>query len=183
LAFRFPLILAVHTTGDAQSQLPALRAEIQALEPALPMQKLGTLEADVSRVLMPQRMGAALLSGFGVLALLLAAVGIVGVVSFSVNQKRRDIGVRMALGAGGAQAVGQLLGAIARPVGIGLVVGLVAARALARTVETFMFRVDVADPRTYGLVALGMAAVATCAALAPARRAARIDPVEVLRGE
>jgi predicted permease len=180
---RIPLTLAVRTTRDARDLLPAIRAEIQALEPELPLQSLVTMEDHVNRVLMPQRMGAALLSGFGLLALLLAALGIAGVVSFTVNQKRRDIGVRMALGAGGTQVVGLLLGSMARPIVLGLVVGLVTARVLARTVESFMFRVDATDPGTYGLIAFGLVIVAALATLLPARRATRIDPIQVLKAE
>ena len=177
------LTLAVHTDRRAEDLLPIMRAEIQALEPDLPMQSLVTMEGHVNRVLMPQRMGAALLSGFGLLALMLAAVGIAGVVSFSVNQKRRDIGVRIALGAGGNQVVGLLLGSMARPIVFGLALGLVTARALARTVESFMFRVDATDPATYGLIALGLVVVAAIATLLPASRATRIDPIEVLKAE
>ncbi len=183
LASQILLTLALHTTGDPQDLLPAIRAEIQALEPELPIRKLGTLEDDVNRVLMPQRMGAALLSGFGLLALLLAAVGIAGVVSFSVNQKRRDIGVRMALGADRGRVVRQLFGSMAGPIVFGLAIGLITARALTRTVESFMFRVDATEPGMYGLIALGMVAVAALAILVPARRATRIDPIEVLKAE
>ncbi len=183
MASRISLTLALHTNRDPRDLLPALRTEIQALEPELPIQRLMTMEDHVNRVLMPQRMGAALLSGFGLLALLLAAMGIAGVVSFTVNQKRRDIGVRMALGAGADRVVGQLLGSMARPVVFGLVIGLVTARALARTVESFMFRVDATDPATYGLIALGMVVVTALATLLPATRATRIDPIEVLKAE
>jgi predicted permease len=177
------LTLAVHTDREASDLLPAMRAEIQALEPELPMQSLVTMEGHVNRVLMPQRMGAALLSGFGLLALLLAAIGIAGVVSFSVNQKRRDIGVRMALGAGSEKVLGLLLASMALPIFLGLVLGLFTARALARTVESFMFRVDATDPATYGLIALGLVFVAVLATLLPAIRATRIDPIEVLKAE
>ncbi len=141
------LTLAIHTTGHPDDLLPIMRAEIQGLEPELPIQTLATMEGFLNRVLMPQRMGAALLSGFGLLALILAAVGIAGVVAFSVNQKQKDIGVRIALGASGLEVVGMLVATMARPVGLGLVVGLIAARALTGTVQGFMFRVSPTECR------------------------------------
>ena len=182
-AVRRFLTLTLHTTGDADDLLPPMRAEIQGLEPELPIQTLSTMEGFLNRVLMPQRMGAALLSGFGLLALILAAVGIAGVVAFSVNQKQKDIGVRIALGASGREVLGLLVGAMARPVGLGLVVGLTAARALTGTVQSFMFRVNPTDPLVYVVMALGLAGVAALATVVPARRATRIDPVTVLKAE
>ena len=177
------LTLAVRTDREAEDLLPAMRREIQALEPDLPIQTLVTMEGHVNRVLMPQRMGATLLSGFGLLALLLAAIGIAGVVAFSVNQKRRDIGVRIALGASGNQVLIQLMGTMTGPVLWGLAAGLVAARVLTRTVEEFMFRVDTTDPVTYLVIALMLMAVAVVATLLPARRAASVDPIQVLKAD
>ena len=177
------LTLAVHTTAEADDLLPQMRAEIQGLAPELPIQTLATMEGFLNRVLMPQRMGAALLSGFGLLALILAAIGIAGVVAFSVNQKQKDIGVRIALGARGPEVLGLLMGTMARPVGWGLAVGLITARALTGTVQGFMFRVSPTDPLTYLVMALGLAGVAALATLVPARRATRIDPVKVLKAE
>ncbi len=141
------------------------------------------MEGFLNRVLMPQRMGAALLSGFGLLALLLAALGIAGVVSFSVNQRQKDIGVRIALGARGSEVVGLLVGTIAHPVGWGLVVGLVAARTLTGTVQSLMFRVSPTEPLIYVVMALGLAGVTALATLIPARKAMRIDPIKVLKTE
>ncbi len=110
-------------------------------------------------------------------------VGIAGVVAFSVNQKQRDIGVRIALGARGSEVLGLLVTSIAHPVGWGLLVGLITARALTGTVEAFLFRVDPADPLVYVFMALGLAVVAALATLILASRAARIDPIKVLKTE
>lgn len=182
-ATRSFLTLAVHTNADADDLLAPMRAEIQGLEPELPIQTLATMEGFLNRVLMPQRMGATLLSGFGLMALILAAVGIAGVVAFSVNQKQKDIGVRIALGARGIEVLGLLVGTMARPVALGLVVGLISARALTGAVQSFMFRVSPGDPLVYLGMALGLAGVAALATVVPAMRAARIDPVKVLKTE
>ena len=175
--------MIVRTDLEAEDLLPTMRSEIQALKPDLPIQTLVTMEGHVNRVLMPQRMGATLLSGFGLLALMLAAIGIAGVVAFSVNQKRRDIGVRIALGASGNQVLTQLMGTMTGPVIWGLAAGLVSARVLTGTVEGFMFRVDTTDPITYVVIALVLTAVAALATLLPARRAASVDPIQVLKAE
>ena len=114
---------------------------------------------------------------------MLAAIGIAGVVAFSVNQKRRDIGVRIALGASGNQVLTQLMGTMTGPVIWGLAAGLVSARVLTGTVEGFMFRVDTTDPITYVVIALVLTAVAALATLLPARRAASVDPIQVLKAE
>ena len=177
------LTLAVHTMSNADDLLPPMRAEIQGLEPELPIQTLATMEGFLNRVLMPQRMGAALLSGFGLLALLLAAVGIAGVVAFSVNQKQRDIGVRIALGARGPEVLGLLVGAMTTPVAWGLAIGLITARLLTGTVQSFMFRVSPTDPLVYVVMAVGLTGVAALATLIPARKAMRIAPIKVLQAE
>ena len=91
--------------------------------------------------------------------------------------------MRIALGASGREVLGLLVGAMARPVGLGLVVGLTAARALTGTVQSFMFRVNPTDPLVYVVMALGLAGVAALATVVPARRATRIDPVTVLKAE
>lgn len=141
------------------------------------------MKGHLNRILMPQRMGATLLSGFGLLALILAAVGIAGVVAFAVNQRRRDIGVRIALGARRGEVLGLLVRSMARPVGWGLLAGLITARMLTGAVEAFMFQVSPTDPVMYVGITVGLALVALVATLLPARLATRIDPIEVLKAE
>lgn len=141
------------------------------------------MKGHLNRILMPQRMGATLLSGFGLLALILAAVGIAGVVAFAVNQRRRDIGVRIALGARRGKVLGLLIRSMVRPVGWGLLAGLITARMLTGAVEAFMFQVSPADPVMYVGITVGLALVALVATLLPARLATRIDPIEVLKAE
>ena len=104
-------------------------------------------------------------------------------VGFTVNQKQRDIGVRIALGARGSEVLGLLATSMAHPVAWGLLVGLITARTLTRTVEGFMFRVSPTDPLVYVLIALGLAGVAAVATLVPARKATRMDPIQVLKTE
>jgi ABC-type antimicrobial peptide transport system permease subunit len=132
---------------------------------------------------MPQRVGSVLLSGFAALALVLAAVGIVGVVSYTIREQRRAIGVRMALGAGRDRIVRQVVRSMLSPIVIGLSAGLVGTLLLDDAVETFLYGVSPGDPVTYGAIAAGLAVVALLATLVPAREAARVDPMRVMRAE
>jgi len=177
------LSLAVGTEGDAESLLPQLRTEARALEPDLTLAESTTMDGAIGDLLMPQRVGAAFLSGFAVLALLLAAVGIAGVVSYTVGEQRRSIGVRMALGAGRGEVLRLVLWSMTVPVGVGLVAGIGAAVALDGAVERFLYGVAPGDPLTYGTIAVMLAAIAFVATLLPARAATRVDPLEVLRAE
>ena len=175
--------LSVRTSGDAEAFLPLVRGEIGALEPRLPLTSLHTMGDQRARILMPQRMGALLLSFFGILAAVLAAVGIAGVVGYAVSRRSREIGIRKALGARDAQVLRSVAGGMALPVALGLLVGGAVALALSETVEGFLFRVSPTDPVIFAGIGLFIVAVAVTATLVPARRATRVDPVEVLRTE
>ena len=124
----------------------------------------------------------ALLSGFfGALALLLAAIGLYGVTSYGVNERRREIGIRLTLGAGRAAAERFVLGRVARLVGIGVALGLAASLALSPIVKTMLYELEPRDPATIAVAALVLTVVGLLAGWLPARRAARIDPARVLR--
>jgi ABC-type antimicrobial peptide transport system permease subunit len=128
-------------------------------------------------------MGALLLSAFGLLALVLSVVGIAGVVSYAVTQQRREIAVRVALGATKGSIRGGLLASMALPVALGVGAGLLAARSLSKLVEGLLFGVRATDPVTYMAITLGIVAVSVVATLVPARAATGVEPAEALSAE
>jgi predicted permease len=173
--------LLVRTDRDPVSLLPTIRNAVRETEPRLAIRQMGSMRAEIDRLLAPQRTAAWLLSAFGILALAPAAIGIWGVVSHSVNQRRRDFGIRMALGASSNQVVGLVARTVTVPILLGLVAGLAAARGLSQTIDGLMFGVTSTDPTTYLVVALLLASVACLATWLPARRAAATDPVRAMR--
>jgi hypothetical protein len=177
------LTLAARVNGDARDVLSALRDQGRALEPDLSTQLLTTMDDLVGDLLMPQRLGSTLLSAFGLLALVLASIGIAGVVSYGVREQRRSIGVRIALGARRGQVLRMVVGGMAWPVGIGLAVGLGAAGLLDDAVERFLYGVTPGDIVTFGAIGLSVPLVALVATLVPAREATRVDPLVALRSE
>lgn len=177
------ITVAVRTSGDPQAALGTLRSEIVALEPDAPITFLLTMEDQVRNVLSAQEMGAVLLSGFGLLALLLATLGIAGVVTFTVNQDRKNIGIRIALGAESSSVVRHVARGLAVPVGLGITAGVVGAALLTRSFESFLFGVSPTDFGTYAGVTGTLLLVTIAAALVPARKASRVDPAEVLKAE
>jgi len=177
------LTLVARTRGEASDALPAVVEALREIDPNLSAQNLTTMEALVGDLLMPQRMGAVLLSGFGLLAALLAALGIAGVVSYGVREQRRAIGVRLALGATGAQVVRGVARWMAAPIGVGLAVGIGVAAWLDDAVERFLYGVVPGDPLTYVTIGLLLTAVAAAATLLPAREATRVDPLQALRSD
>ena len=177
------IAVLVRTEGDAAALLPVLRSEIAALEPDASLMQLATMEDLLAGVLMPQRMGAQLLSWFGLLALILASVGIYGVVSYTVSQRRHDIGIRIALGAEARRVMANVFGDMMAPVLLGLAAGIGAALMLGNTVAGFLYGVTPRDPATITVGGVGLVAVAALAILLPAWRASRIDPIVALRAE
>jgi predicted permease len=175
--------LLVRTTGASASLAADLRAAVAALDPNVPAFGLTTIEERIARASGPQRFSAALLGGFAVAALLLAALGLYGVVSFTVGARTQEIGVRMALGARPADILALVLGGTGRLLLAGLLAGLALSFALGRFISGLLYEVPAHDPATYAAVALLLAAVAMLAAWLPARRAARVDPLGALRAE
>jgi putative ABC transport system permease protein len=175
------MVIGVRAEQDALSLATSARATIAALDPALAVshvQTIDQLERDRSA---PQRFSAVVISGFGIGALLLAAIGLYGVLAFSVSQRRREIAVRLALG---AQPNGVLRLTVREGmtlVAIGLAVGALGAISATRLLRATLFETNVYDPLTFAIVPLVLAAVALAAAYLPARRAAAVDPIVALR--
>jgi len=175
--------LFVRTSGDAQAIASPVQAIIRALDPTQPIENVTTLERIATESVAPRRLNAALIGGFALLALTIAAVGVFSVLAFSVNQRTREFGIRSALGAGPSAISGTVLREGVLLAGSGLILGGLAAAALSRSLQGFLFGVSAVDPVTYLLVGVLLAAVAGTAAWLPARRAAHVDPVVALRAE
>jgi len=177
------MTLVVRTTGEPQSVSAAVREQIRALDANLPIADVKTLRDHLDLSLFPSRLAAWTLGGFGVLALLLAAIGIYGVVSYSVAQRTREIGVRMALGAREKDVLGLVLGQGVFVIGVGLALGLLLAAAATRAIAGFLYGVGATDPVTFVGVPLLLGFVALGASYIPARRATKVDPLVALRYE
>ena len=152
-----------------------------ALEPQLAFIENQTMEAEIGATLFPVRAGAALGTGFGILALLLAGVGLYGVTAFWVSRRTREIGIRMALGASPGAVVGLVLGQGLMRVVVGLVMGIRLAALLTRALSGLLYGVGATDPVAYAATVFLIVAVSTMANIVPARRAARVDPMIALR--
>jgi len=169
--------------ADPRVTVPAVRRVVAAIDPALPIAKVETMEQLVRRATWQPRMYAWLLGIFGGVALLLAAVGVYGVLAYSVRQQTREIGVRRALGASDAHVVRLVVARAMVRAGIGAALGLLAASALTRTIAGFVYGVRPLDPFVFTAVPLVLLAVAAAASLIPALRAIRIPPVVALTHE
>jgi putative ABC transport system permease protein len=176
-----PSDFAFKASGDPMALIPAIRAEVQALDSELAVSSVQTMDEVVSKATSEQRFHALLLGLFAALALVLAAVGVYGVAAYAAAQRRREIGVRVAVGARPPDIVALILGRIGRPVAAGVAVGLAAAFALTRVAEAMLFGVGPRDPATFLAATAALLAAGLIAALAPALRAARVDPVQALR--
>jgi putative ABC transport system permease protein len=173
--------IVVRTDAPPASILPVVRQKMHDLDPALPMSAVRTMDEWVSNNAAQPRLNAILLAVFAGVAMVIAAIGIYGVLAYSVNQRTREIGLRMALGAPRGQVL-QLIVREGMTVGaIGIAAGLAAALALSRVLASLVFDVRVRDPLTYAAVAAALAAVALAACVIPARKASRVDPMVALR--
>jgi putative ABC transport system permease protein len=176
------MTLLVRTAGDPEAILPALRREAKALDPDLPVTAV-PMEEFLGTALLPQRVAATLLGIFGLLGLALAAVGLYGVMAYTVSQRTREIGIRMALGARADDVRRMVVRQGMTLTLVGLGVGLVLALAATRLVSSLLFGISATDPLTFAAVVLILAAVASVASYVPARRATRVDPLAALRYE
>jgi putative ABC transport system permease protein len=171
----------VRTAGKPEAVIATVRGEVQSLAPNLAITNVQTIHEIMSQALWAPRMGAALLTLFGVLALVLAGVGVYGVLSYSVNQQRHEIGIRRALGAQEAHVLRLVVGQGLRLAVVGLVVGLLLAALFTRMLASLLFGVSSTDPWTFLSVTTILALVAVIACYVPARRAVQVDPLVALR--
>jgi len=167
--------------------LANIRREVARVDPTLPLFEIHTLEQEMDAALVQQRLTALLSGVFGALALVLACVGLYGLLAYGVAQRQRELGVRMALGAQRGQVVWMVMREAAWMVGIGILIGAPAAWGVARMaanqIEGLLFGLKATDPQTIAAAVLILAGVAAVAAYLPARRASRVDPMVALRSE
>jgi len=166
---------------DAATTLAALRSAVASLDPTLPLSLATSLDASVGDTLAQDRATTVLLGGFAALALVLAAIGVYGVLAGDVGRRRKEIGIRLALGAHPARVTALILRRALRPAAIGAGIGLLVALGVTRMMSALVFGVGTRDPWSFGVVTLVLLGVAACATLFPAVGAARVSPVEVIR--
>ncbi len=175
--------LAVRTAGDPASEASAVRAAVWSLDRQLPVSGMRTMEQVIGESTAARRFYMILVTIFAAAALLLASVGLYGIIAYAVSQRTREIAIRMALGASRGRVLSMVLGWGAVLVGAGMVLGLAGAFAVGRLLNRFLFGIGSFDPLTLAAVAAVLAGVAILACYIPARRATRVDPIEALRYE
>ena len=180
-SYRGDMTLHVRTTGEPATMMAGVRREVQALDASLPLYNTRTLEEQKTGSLYTSRLAATLLTSFGLLALLLAAVGVYGVMAYTVNRRTHEIGIRMALGAQGSEICRLVMVEGTAIMTIGLLLGLGGALAATRLVESFLYGVRPNDPIAFAGAALLLAAVTVLANYLPARHASRTDPLLAIR--
>jgi ABC-type antimicrobial peptide transport system permease subunit len=178
-----PQAIVVHTSADPLSLVSAVRGVIWNEDPNLPISNIQTIEQAASDSLGQEKMIAQMMGFFAVVALLLAAVGLYGLISYSVTQRTREIGLRMALGANTSSVLSAVIRQALTLALIGMVIGLVIAFAASRLIINLLYDISAVDPLTYVVVSLVLVGVSVVASLIPAYRATRVDPVSALRYE
>jgi putative ABC transport system permease protein len=177
------VVMLVRTSGRPEAVISTVRSQVQQLDSNLALTNVQTIGELLSQGLWAPRMGAALLAVFGGLALVLAIIGVYGVLSYSVNQQTREIGIRMAMGAQTGRVLRLVIGQGMRLAAAGLVLGLLVAFAAMRVLGSLLFGVSAHDPLTFAAVSLVLALAAMLACYIPARRATKVDPIIALRYE
>ena len=175
--------IVVRTAGDPAALVQSARATVAALDADMPLADPAPMEAVLATSLEQRRFYMLLLSIFAAVALLLAGIGLYGVISYSVGQRTQEIGVRMALGATRRQVLGMILSESLRLAGTGIAAGILGALALSRLLKGMLVGVSTTDAGVFAAAALGIGVIALVACYVPARRATTVDPVVALRYE
>jgi ABC-type antimicrobial peptide transport system permease subunit len=175
--------IAVRTRGDAASLTPLLRSAVTSLDPNLAIYEVSAMRGVIERQTWFYTTFGTFFMAFGICALLLAAAGLYGVMSFAVTQRTREMGVRSALGAGGAELIALIMRRSVVQLVIGVVIGLTLALAASGALRPVLYRVDPRDGQVFAGVVMMLVVVSLLASLIPARRVARIDPVKALATE
>jgi len=175
--------LVIRAAGDPLKMLPAVRREIKAIEPDFRLFHVMTMEQLLADSYAPRRFQTWLFGLFAAVALVIATVGIYGVISYAASQRTHEIGIRMALGAQASDVLRMVVSQGMRLALIGVAMGLAAALILTRVMKNLLFNVSATDPATFALIALLLVVVALIASYIPARRAAKVDPMVALRHE
>jgi putative ABC transport system permease protein len=177
------LSYAVRTSGDPKASIAALKAAVATVDQDLPVSAVSTMEELIEGTTGPRRFSMLLLGTFSLLAVGLAAIGLYGVMSYTVTQRAKELGVRLALGAGAQEVLRLVLGQGMRLALLGVGIGLVLALALTRILRSLLFNISATDPLTFVLISLLLVVVTVVATWVPARRATLVNPVEALRAE
>jgi ABC-type antimicrobial peptide transport system permease subunit len=175
--------LVIRTTLPLAELAPPVRRALRELDPTLPANEFHNLQDLVDRAVSPRRFVVVLLAAFSAFALVLASLGIYAVVSYSVNQRKREIGIRMALGARAGDVQARIVRQTLTLAAIGVTLGMAGSWAFARTIGSLLYGVTSTDPIAFAAMLAVLTTVAATAGYLPARRASRIDPSTVLRAE
>jgi putative ABC transport system permease protein len=177
------VFLVARTSVDPTSLAGSVRSSIQEVDRELPVFRVTTMEQMVADSMTQRRFSMTLLAVFAIVALVLASVGLYGVMSYSVTHRTNEIGIRMALGAKVTDVMAMVVGQGMKLSLVGVAIGLAGAFALTRVMSSLLFGVSATDPLTYAIVAFVLAGVSLVASYVPARRATKVDPIEALRYE
>jgi putative ABC transport system permease protein len=176
--------VVIRTHGPAEDLIPSVRAELLAVDPTLPVKDISSMAGQIGDTLAATRLASTLISIFGVVALLLASIGLYGVMAWIVSHRTREVGIRMALGARPGDVLKLVLKQGLVLTLAGVVIGLLAALAVTRLIDTQqLYGVSATDPFTFAVIALLLTAVSLLACYLPARRATKVDPLTALRYE
>jgi len=180
---RNAMTMTVKTTSDPLAVLPAIESLVREMDANLPLTQVMTMESVMGGAVKEQRFTTVLMGGFAVLALVLAGVGIYGVISYSVSSRTQEIGIRLALGADSGMVRRLVIRQGMGPALVGVAIGLVGASLLSRLMTTVLYGVSPLDPVTFTAIPVALAGVALLATIVPAQRATKVEPVQALKYE